>query len=90
VNSVLEKHPAVREAVVVGIPDRRLGAVPVAAIMLKSGAAEPSAAELAAFARERLLPYQVPVRFLVVIDVPRTGSMKPALPGVRALFPDAA
>lgn len=90
VNSVLEKHPAVREAVVVGIPDRRLGAVPVAAIMLKSGAAEPSAAELAAFARERLLPYQVPVRFLVVSDVPRTGSMKPALPGVRALFPDAA
>ncbi len=83
---VIEKHPAVREAVVVGLPDRRLGAVPVAAIMLKSGAVVPDTAELAAFARERLLPYQVPTRFLIVEDVPRTPSLKPALPQVRALF----
>ena len=54
--------------------------------MLKSGAAQPSDAELAAFVKERMLPYQVPVRFLVVDDVPRTNSMKPALPQVRALF----
>jgi acyl-CoA synthetase (AMP-forming)/AMP-acid ligase II len=85
----LEKHPAVREAVVVGIPDRRLGAVPVAVIMLKAGAAVPNSAELTAFAREHLLPYQVPTRFQVVDDVPRTASMKPVLAQVRALFTDA-
>ena len=86
--ATLEKHPAVREAVVVGVPDRRLGAVPVAAIMLKRGATKPSAADLVEFARERLLPYQVPTRFMFVLDVPRTPSLKPALPQVRALFED--
>jgi acyl-coenzyme A synthetase/AMP-(fatty) acid ligase len=83
---MLQQHPAVREAVVVGIPDRRLGSVPVAAIMLKTGHATPTDAELTAFAKERLLPYQAPVRFMIVDDVPRTPSMKPALPQVRALF----
>lgn len=84
--AILEKHPAVREAVVVGIADRRLGAVPVAAVILKSDAECPSEAELSAFVKERALPYQVPVAFRIVDDVPRTPSMKPALPQVRALF----
>ncbi|KDA01761.1 class I adenylate-forming enzyme family protein [Hyphomonas oceanitis] len=88
VNKVLEGHPAVREAVVVGIPDRRLGAVPVAAIMLKSGVAKPDAGELKAYAREHLIAYQVPVKFMFVDDVPRTPSLKPALADVRALFED--
>ncbi len=88
VSQVIEQHPSVREAVVVGLPDRRLGAVPVAVLMLKRGAAKPSTAELQAFAREKLLPYQVPVRFMIVNDVPRTPSMKPSLPQVRALFDD--
>ncbi len=87
---VLERHPAVREAVVVGLSDRRLGAVPVAAIILKSGASSPSSGELSAFAREQLLPYQVPVRFLIVDDVPRTPSLKPSQPAVRAMFADDA
>lgn len=87
--AILEQHPAVREAVVIGLPDRRLGAVPVAAVILKSGALRPSEGELAAFAKSRMLPYQVPVRFRIVEEVPRTPSMKPALPQVRALFEDA-
>lgn len=86
---VLESHPAVREAVVVGLPDRRLGAVPGAAIILKSGALSPSEAELTAYVKARMLPYQAPARFLFVEDVPRTNSMKPALVQVRALFEDA-
>ena len=88
VNKVLEGHPSVREAVVVGIPDRRLGAVPVAAIMLKTAATKPSEAELKAYAREHLIAYQVPVKFMFVDDVPRTPSLKPALADVRALFED--
>ncbi|WP_174290943.1 class I adenylate-forming enzyme family protein [Sphingomonas bacterium] len=86
VNKVLESHPAVREAVTVGIADRRLGAVPVVAITLKAGVATPAESELADFARAHLLPYQVPARFLVVDEVPRTESMKPALTEVRQLF----
>lgn len=86
VAATLEKHPAIREAVVVGIPDRRLGAVPVCAVMLKKGASVPSDDELKAFAKEHLTAYQVPVRWKVVEDVPRTPSLKPALPGVRDMF----
>ncbi|WP_242124075.1 class I adenylate-forming enzyme family protein [Sphingobium sp. Sx8-8] len=88
VNKTYEQHPAIREAVTVGIKDRRLGAVPVMAIMLKSGAAAPSAEELTAFGKEHLMPYQVPVKFLILDEVPRTPSMKPALPQVRELFAD--
>ena len=84
--AVLEQHPAIREAVVVGIDDPRLGAVPVAALILRAKALRPSDSELTGFARQHLLPYQVPVRFLFVEDVPRTPSMKPALPQVRELF----
>ena len=40
VAAVLESHPAVREAAVVGLPDERLGHVPVAAVELREGASE--------------------------------------------------
>jgi long-chain acyl-CoA synthetase len=86
----IELHPAVREAVVVGIDDKRLGAVPVAAVMLKAQAEPPADGEIAAFLRERLLPYQVPVEFRIVDDVPRTDSLKPALMRVRDLFTEPA
>jgi long-chain acyl-CoA synthetase len=81
----LETHPAVREAVVVAIPDARLGQVPAAAIMLKrEGQAD--AADLDAHLRGCLLPYQVPVIYALVDDVPRTASMKPILPDVAAML----
>ncbi|MBV9842332.1 MAG: long-chain fatty acid--CoA ligase [Sphingomonadaceae bacterium] len=86
VNKCYELHPSIREAVTVGMPDKRLGAVPVAAIMLKEGAERPTDGELVAYGREHMMPYQVPVKFLVVDDVPRTLSMKPMLPQVRELF----
>jgi acyl-CoA synthetase (AMP-forming)/AMP-acid ligase II len=89
-NKTYENHPAVREAVTVGIEDRRLGAVPKMVIILKIGATAPTEAELTAYGREHLMPYQVPVQFLIVDDVPRTPSMKPALPAVRELFETAA
>ncbi|MEQ9661389.1 MAG: long-chain fatty acid--CoA ligase, partial [Parasphingopyxis sp.] len=87
---ILHKHPAVREAVVVGIPDKRLGSVPVAVLMLKDGADEPEIDELKTFVKERALPYQVPVQFKFADDVPRTPSLKPALPLVREMFLDEA
>ena len=85
----IEAHPAVREAAVVGIKDLRLGEVPAAAIILKAGAEQPSEAELSAFLKERLLPYQVPTRWKFVDDVPRTTSLKPALPALRELLSQA-
>jgi len=82
----LHEHPAVREAAVIGVADDRLGAVPAAAIILRDGATAPSEAELSAYLKTKLLPYQVPAHYRFVDDFPRTPSMKPSAPGLLALF----
>jgi long-chain acyl-CoA synthetase len=83
---VLQSHPAVLEASVVGLPDRRLGEVPVAALILKAGAARPDDADLAQWVRARLMTYCVPTAFKVVGELPRTPSLKVSTPAVRELF----
>lgn len=85
---VLQAHPAIREASVVGVPDRRLGEVPVAALILKEGATRPSDAELTELIRSKLMAYCAPVAFKVVDELPRTPSMKVSTPAVRELFAD--
>lgn len=72
----LKRHPSVREAVVVGVADQRLGEVPVAAVELRSGASAPAPGELETLVRERLSPQHVPVRSVVVKELPRNGSLK--------------
>ena len=76
VEAVVEEHPAIAEAGVVGRPDPTWGAVPVAAVVLRPGAPTPSSAELRAFCRARLAPYKVPAAFVVVAALPRTASGK--------------
>lgn len=83
---VLNDHPAVRESAVVGVPDHRLGAVPAAAIILKDGMFALAPDDLKLWLKDRLIAYQVPVHFRIVSDFPRTPSMKPSAPGLRALF----
>ncbi|MFP5305519.1 MAG: ANL family adenylate-forming protein, partial [Gammaproteobacteria bacterium] len=89
VAKALLRHPSVREASVVGVPDARLGAVPVAAVELYDGRPRPSETELLQFAREHLVSYQVPVALKIVDALPRTPSLKVAQPAVRALFETA-
>jgi long-chain acyl-CoA synthetase len=84
----LQAHPAVREASVVGLPDRRLGQVPVAALILKTDVQAPSEAELGDWVRARLMAYCVPLAFRIVDELPRTPSMKVSMPAVRELFAD--
>jgi acyl-CoA synthetase (AMP-forming)/AMP-acid ligase II len=85
--NALQQHPAIREAGVTGIADRRLGQAPVAAYIVKSGAKAPPEEELVAFLRTVLMPYQVPTRFLQVDELPRTPSLKVSQPALKALFP---
>jgi long-chain acyl-CoA synthetase len=85
VEHALERHPAVLEASVVGLPDERLGEVPVAAVRLAEGTTLEDA-DLAAFAAEHLAEYKVPKRFLAVDDLPRTGTTKVQKEQVLALF----
>ena len=83
--AVLRSHPAVRDAGVTGLPDDRLGAVPVAAVELADGARVDSE-QLLDYVRERVSRYQVPARLVVVDELPRTPSLKISQPGLRQLF----
>ncbi|MDB5583598.1 MAG: AMP-dependent synthetase [Bradyrhizobium sp.] len=82
----MQAHPAVREAAVTGIDDPRLGQVPVAAWIAKTGAQALDEAAFKAWLKERLMPYQVPVRLLLVDELPRTPSMKVSQPALKAMF----
>jgi long-chain acyl-CoA synthetase len=82
---VLRDHPSVHDAGVTGIPDERLGAVPVAAVELTSGA-DVTPDELLAYVRERVSRYQVPAHLVVVDALPRTPSLKVSQPELRKLF----
>ncbi|GAB2861998.1 hypothetical protein GCM10022221_72250 [Actinocorallia aurea] len=71
VEEVLRGHPDVADACVAGVPDERLGEVPVAWVRPKAGRS-PDEADLAEYARRELAGYKVPVAFRVVADFPRT------------------
>lgn len=85
VADVLRLHPAVLDVSVIGVPDPRLGQVPVAALELRPGA-QTNPEALSAWAHQYLSGYQVPVEFKIVDELPRTPSMKVSQPQVRTLF----
>jgi acyl-CoA synthetase (AMP-forming)/AMP-acid ligase II len=76
VERVLTRHPAVREVVVVGVPDRRLGEVLHAVVVPVEPAAPPPVDELRAFARAALPGFKVPDLWSFMEDLPRTPSGK--------------
>lgn len=75
VEDVLLRHPAVREAVVVGVPDDYRGETVKAFVTLRDRA-EADPAELVAFCRDRLAAYKYPREVEVRDDLPRTASGK--------------
>jgi len=84
VEGVLLTHSAVKQAYVVGVPDRDKGELVVAAIELREGASA-TAEALAAFCRERLASYKVPTRlvFRKGDEFPRTPTGKVQKPQLR-------
>ncbi len=90
IRAALERHPAVRGAAVVSRADRRLGAVPVAAVELRDGyGAAVGSDDLLDHTAGVLARYELPTEIRVVDELPRTDSGKVDLAAVAALF-DAA
>lgn len=77
VEAVLDRHPAVHLSCVVGVPDRHLGAVVVAYVLLGEDCfPRPSEAELRWFVGQLLATYKVPDRILVVPHLPLNPAGK--------------
>ena len=73
VEEVILKHPAVAEAVSVGVMDEYRGQIPTAFIVLKKGQSV-TADEMRDFCRKSLSDYKVPKQIEFVDSLPRTGS----------------
>jgi crotonobetaine/carnitine-CoA ligase len=75
VEAVLESHPAVLEAGVVGVPSA-LGEEDVMAYVVFRPGARASEADLAAHCAARLAPFKVPTAWRVIEALPRTPTQR--------------
>ncbi|MBN2096927.1 MAG: AMP-binding protein [Candidatus Omnitrophica bacterium] len=75
VEHILSEHPQVKEAAVVGVPDKLRGEAVKAVIVLKDGA-ELSDKEIKAFCRGRLIHFKVPQIIEFRDNLPKTRSGK--------------
>jgi malonyl-CoA/methylmalonyl-CoA synthetase len=86
VEAVLASHPEVAECAVVGAPDPEYGQRVAAAVVPRDPAAAPSLDALRAWAGDRLAPYKLPTRLLVLDELPRNPLGKVTKPALAERF----
>ncbi len=84
VEGAVKSHPAVFDAIVVGVTDERWGQSVAAVIQLRDGAEAPDVSGLADHCRTTIAGYKVPRRVVVVDEVVRSPSGKPDYPWAKA------
>lgn len=87
VETTLEEHPDVAEAVVIGLPDERKGQVPAAVVRPASPKADANAIQ--AWAKEHMSDYKWPRQIRFVDELPRTATDKVRKDELLALFDSA-
>ncbi|HEX2714524.1 MAG TPA: AMP-binding protein [Candidatus Acidoferrales bacterium] len=75
IEEVIASHPAVSQVAVAGVPDSQKGEVPQAWVVLRQGT-QAGEQEIRAYCRERLAPYKVPARVVLVESLPVTMAGK--------------
>lgn len=75
VEEYLLKHPAIREAAVVGVPDKHRGENVKAFVTLKPGM-RATEKEIIAFGRETMAAYKYPRAVEIVAELPKTATGK--------------
>lgn len=75
VEAVLQQHPAIARAAVIGLVDDRWGEAVTACVILADGA-DLDEAEVTAFARERLAGFETPKRLVIMDEFPETVGGK--------------
>ncbi len=86
VEEVLREHPAIAEVAVIGLPDETWGDQVVACIVPRPGQEDACAeAPLRLFAKERLAPYKVPRKIVLMAELPRNALGKVVKPDLARL-----
>jgi acyl-CoA synthetase (AMP-forming)/AMP-acid ligase II len=85
VERVLEEHPGVREAAVIGIPDRRWGQIVRAVIVPAEPGTPTSSDDLRRHVRNHLAGFKVPAEWVFTSELPRNSNgkvVRRALPSI--------
>ncbi len=90
VEGALKSHPAVYDAVVVGVPDERWGERVAAIVQLRPGVADPGDDLLIDHCRTQVAGYKVPRTVVRVDEVVRSPSGKPDYPWARQVAAEQA
>jgi acyl-CoA synthetase (AMP-forming)/AMP-acid ligase II len=75
VENAIFGHPGVADVAVIGVPDERWGEA-VKAVVVKKAGADPTPAEIIAWARERIAAYKAPKSIDFIAALPRNASGK--------------
>ncbi len=75
IEEVLHRHPAIREAAILGVPSLQWGES-VCAFVVRSGSAEIFAEEIVAYCRRQLADYKCPKRVEFLDELPRNPTGK--------------
>ena len=76
IEAVLQDHPAIETAAVIGVPDEKWGEQVAAVLRLRADFARPTAAELTEFLRDQIAPHKIPVFWTFVDGLPMTPTGK--------------
>lgn len=80
----LRKHQHISDCAVVGIPDEEWGELIVSAIVAKSGFTQTE--QLKDFLKERMAPYKIPRKYLIVNELPKNAMGKVVKNEVKKMF----
>ncbi|HMC40098.1 MAG TPA: fatty acid--CoA ligase family protein [Acidimicrobiales bacterium] len=76
VERILEQHPGVREAAVVGVPDRKWGEILRAVVVPSDPDKAPALDDLKVFVRSHLAGFKVPAEWVIAPELPRNANGK--------------
>ncbi|MBI5206452.1 MAG: long-chain fatty acid--CoA ligase [Candidatus Firestonebacteria bacterium] len=86
IEEIIYKHPAIKEACVIGIKHIHYGEFPKAYIVLNENK-KATEKELKEFCKKYLAQYKIPHLFIFMSDLPKTGTGKISKKDIRKLNP---